>query len=456
MFKRASGYLPEDEPELVVGLDLGTSKISVVVAEREYNSDSAQIIGMGQAVSSGIRKGMIVNLEQAVRSVKQAVNDAQNMVGQEIRNVTVSFGGGEITNKLSSGMVSLGRSPRAVTSLDIERAIEAAQANVSIPANQSILHTIPVEYSLDGNEGIEDPLGMTAMRLDIQLQSIIVPTTTIQNVLNCVERAGLEVEGFVLKPLTSALGVITPEESTAGAVVVDMGGGTTSIAVFFDGRCKYLGLVPIGGDHITNDVSSILKIPINKAEEIKREISIDPALNYTEDQNIEFACSSRDYTVSKDDLSEIVKSRIEELFDSLVRPHIINASVPMLPAGIILTGGVSKSEGLDSLLLNVMNLPIRVSEPLDVNKMPPGRNSQEYSSAAGIIRYIIEKERDSYRYMDNRGITKNISMIDQSNRHLVPEVSATSKVKDTAREIKEKTIQFSFMDELSKVFKDIF
>ena len=236
MFKKASSYVADNEPELLAGLDLGTSKVTVVVAERESDGESAQIIGVGQAPSNGIRKGLIVNLDQAVKSVRQAVSDAQNMVGQDINEVTVSFGGGDVTNIRSKGMVSLGRSPRPVMQLDIERVIEAAQADVSVPANQSILHTIPVEYSLDGNIGIDDPLGMTAMRLDIQLQSIIVPTATIQNVMNCVDKAGLDVAGLVIKPLSAALGVLSPEDALAGAVAIDMGGGTTSVAVFSDGR----------------------------------------------------------------------------------------------------------------------------------------------------------------------------------------------------------------------------
>ena len=197
MFKKASNYPQSREPDLLVGLDLGTSKVTVVVAEREAEGDEAQVIGVGQAPSNGIRKGLIVNLDQAVRSVRQAVSDAQNMVGQDLSEVTVAFGGGEVTSIRSKGMVSLGRTPRPVMRLDIERVIDAAQADVVVPTNQSILHTIPVEYSLDGNIGIDDPLGMNAMRLDIEVQSIIVPTATIQNVYNCVNKAGLKVNSLV-------------------------------------------------------------------------------------------------------------------------------------------------------------------------------------------------------------------------------------------------------------------
>lgn len=445
MFKKASGYDSIAEPEIIAGLDLGTSKITVVAAEKESDSTEAQIIGVGQAPSNGIRKGLIVNLEQAVRSVKQAVSDAQNMIGQDITSVAVAFGGGDVTSVRTRGMVSLGRTPRTVTSLDIERAIEAAQADVAIPANQCILHTIPIEYSLDGSEGIDDPLGMTAIRLDIQLQSVIVPTSTVQNVLNCVEKAGLNVDAFVIKPLASALGVLTPDEALAGVAVVDIGGGTTSVAVFSDGRPKHLALISVGGDHITNDVGSILKLPLNKAEELKQNVDIFSGSH--EKDVIDFVYNDRKYSVSAGELSEIIKCRIEETFDVLVRPEIKAAEVSMLPAGIILTGGVSKMEGIDSFVTELMDLPTRVAMPLDASKMPPERNTQEYSAAAGVIRFLSDKARDPFRYIGNPAITDR--RFDASSRQtLVP--SDKDKVKI------EQTKIFNPIKGITDALKDLF
>ena len=443
--------MTDNEPELLAGLDLGTSKVTVVVAERESDGESAQIIGVGQAPSNGIRKGLIVNLDQAVKSVRQAVSDAQNMVGQDINEVTVSFGGGDVTNIRSKGMVSLGRSPRPVMQLDIERVIEAAQADVSVPANQTILHTIPVEYSLDGNIGIDDPLGMTAMRLDIQLQSIIVPTATIQNVMNCVDKAGLDVAGLVIKPLSAALGVLSPEDALAGAVAIDIGGGTTSVAVFSDGRPKHLGLLSIGGDHITNDVGSVLKLPLNRAEEIKKQVSVftppeDPG------ETVDFVYNSRNYSVSRMDLHEIIRCRLEELCDTLIRPEIKAAGISMLPAGIILTGGVSKTEGLDALLLDMMDLPARAALPLDANRMPPGRNTQEYSSAAGIIRYVLEKERYPLRYLDNQMIAKSLS--DNLSRPIVREGIISIGGKNNSEGTSGKRLDI--VDSIKGIFKELF
>ena len=400
MFKKTSTTSGYRDPEVLVGLDLGTSKITVVVAERDGSNGEAQIIGMGQAPSHGIRKGMIVHLDQAARAVKQAVGDAENMVGLELSEVTVSFSGGEVRSVRSKGMISLGRSPRAVKQLDIARVIEAAQADVSVPANQMILHTIPVEYSLDGNSGIDDPLGMNGMRLDIDLESVIVPSATVQNVYNCVENAGLSVTGFVIKPLASALGALTPEESVAGAVSVDIGGGTCGVAVFSDGRPKHLAVVPVGGDHITNDVASVLKIPINKAEEIKKEVDLfsPEASGHTE--KLEFEHMGRNYSYSLSELTEIVQCRVEELFTVLVKKEITASGVSMLPAGLVITGGGSRSIGIDQYLSRVMDMPVRAALPIDSNRMPPGRNGPEYTCASGIIKYALEQERDPFRYME--------------------------------------------------------
>jgi cell division protein FtsA len=380
-------------------LDLGTSKVTVVVAEREGPSGEAQIIGIGQAPSHGIRKGLIVHLDQAVKSLRQAIEDAENMVGLELSEATVSFSGADVQSVRTNGMISLGRSPRTVMQFDIERVIESAQSNVTFPSSKMIIHTIPVEYSLDGNTGIDDPLGMTATRLEIDLESVIVPTATVQNVYNCVDRAGLDVSGFVIKPLASALGALTPEESVAGAVAVDIGGGTCGVAVFVEGRPRHLAVVSVGGDHITNDVASVLKIPLNKAEEIKKEVDLFSGNAADQAEQLEFEHMGRNYKYSMEKLTDIVQCRVEELFSVLIKNEIAEAGVSLLPAGLVVTGGGSKSAGIDHYLSRIMNMPVRVSLPLDSNRMPPGRNGSEYACAAGIIRYALEQERDPYRYI---------------------------------------------------------
>ncbi|EHM10005.1 cell division protein FtsA [Thermanaerovibrio velox DSM 12556] len=399
MFKRISTSAAHGDPDLLVGLDLGTTKVSVVVAERESRTGEAQIIGIGHAPSSGIRKGLIVNLDQAVRSVQSAICDAENMVGLELKEVTVAFSGSEVKSIRSKGMVSLGRSPRPVMQLDVERVIEAAQTEVSVPQNQSILHAIPVEYFLDGHGGIDDPSGMTGMRLEIDLQSVIVPTAVLQNVLNCVERAGLEVNGLVIKPLASALGMLSKEESMAGAVAVDVGGGTTGVAVFSDGRPKHLAVIPVGGDHITNDVASVLKMPLSKAEEIKKEVSLFEGAESAEDV-LEFDVRGRSYSCRVVDVVEVIRCRLEELYSVLIRREISDLSPSMMSAGVVMCGGVAKTSDIEVLVSELLDMPARVSLPLDHDRMPPSRNGVEFVSAAGIIRYMIERERNPFRFME--------------------------------------------------------
>jgi cell division protein FtsA len=399
--------------EYLVGLDLGTSKITVVVAEREGPYGEAQIIGIGQAPSTGIRRGQIVNIDQTVKSLTRAIEDAANMVGENLSEATVAFSGANVQSIKTKGMISLGRAPRTVIKFDIERVIESAQANLSVPSGRMILHTIPVEYSLDGTTGIDDPLGMAGMRLDIELMSIIVPVAIVQNVKNCVTRAGLEVSGLVIKPLASALGALTPEESVVGSAVVDFGGGTCGVSVFLEGRPKHLAVVPVGGDHITNDIAVVLKIPTNKAEEIKKDFALFSDPSPEQPNSLEFEYMGRSYACPLDKLTDVVQCRVEELFSVYIKDEITASGVTSLPGGLIVTGGGANSADIDRYLTKIVNMPVRVSLPLDSGRMPPSRNGVEYTCASGIIRYVLEKERDPLKYIDySFEAENNVNIID--------------------------------------------
>jgi len=385
------------EPEILVGLDLGTSKIAVVVAERDSRFQEAQIIGVGYAPSQGIRKGLIINLEQAVRSVRHAVKDAENMVGFEISEATVSFSGIDVASVTSRGMISRGRTPRQVSISDVERVIEAAQSELSIPSNRVTLHTIPVKYSIDGNSGIDDPLGMTGIRLEMELQSVIIPTTVVQNIINCVETAGVEVNGLVIKSLASALGALTDEETRAGVISLCIGGGTTGVALYTDGRPVKLSIIPIGGDHITNDLAYVMKIPISKAEEIKKMVSLAPE---GDEEELDVDVRGKTKTFNIREASEVVNCRLEELFGEHVIHQLSDYTLHMFPAGVVLSGGVAKTPGIEFFASELMNLPVRIAEPLDMYQMPPGRNDCEYTTVAGIVRYMTSKERNPYRFIE--------------------------------------------------------
>jgi cell division protein FtsA len=411
-FMKTSASAAYRGSEYLVGLDLGTSKITVVVAEREGQYGEAQIIGIGQAPSTGIRKGQIVNIDQTVKSLRRAIEDAENMVGENLSEATVAFSGANVQSIKTKGMISLGKAPRSVIKFDIERVIESAQTDLSVPGGKMILHTIPVEYSLDGTSGIDDPLGMSGMRLNIELMSIIVPVAVVQNVKNCVTRAGLDVSGLVIKPLASALGTLTPEESVVGSAVVDFGGGTCGVSVFLEGRPKHLAVISVGGEHITNDIAVVLKIPTNKAEEIKRDLSLFSDTPPGQPNSLEFEYMGRNYTCPLDKLIDVVQCRVEELFSVYIKNEITASSVASLPGGLIITGGGSKSAGIEQYLSKIVNMPVRVSLPLDSGRMPPSRNGVEYTCAAGIIRYVLEKERDPLKYIDYSFEPENINIVD--------------------------------------------
>ncbi|MDR2180926.1 MAG: cell division protein FtsA [Synergistaceae bacterium] len=386
------------EPDTLIGLGVGTTKIAVIVAERDPRSrETIQIIGIGSTPSLGIRKGLIVNLEQAVRSVRTAVKDAENMVGYALNQAVVSFNAGDVSSVMSSGMVALGLRARPVEVEDVERVIEAAQTELSIPANKIALHTIPVRYSIDGNFGIEDPLGMTGMRLEMELQTITVPTPYVQNIVNCVEASGIKVDGLVIKPITSALGALTEEEMRIGAVSLCIGGGTTGLTFYRDGRPVKVAIVPIGGDHITNDLASVLRLPLNKAEELKKRLFVaendDPIKLDSKGQ--------QQRTIDPNVALEIIACRLEELFTEHVAPLIPEHDPKLFPGGFILSGGVAKTPGIEDLLSDIFKIPVRVADPRDsYHQMPPGRDDTSYINAIGTIRYMLSKERNPYRFID--------------------------------------------------------
>jgi cell division protein FtsA len=389
------------ESDTLIGLCVGTTKIAVIVAERDFNPrrETVQIIGIGSAPSQGIRKGSIVNLDEATQSVRKAVREAENIVGFKLTKAMVSFNAVGVASVISSGMVSLalGRGPRPVQVEDVERVIEAAQSELSLPTNKVMaLHTIPVRYFIDSSADIEDPMGMTGMRLAMNLQTVTVPKTDVHNVMNCVRRAGIEKAGLVIKPITSALGALTEEEMRRGVISLSLGGGTTGLAFYRDGRPVKVGIVPIGGDHITNDLASVLRLPLSEAEDLKKRI---------------FAAEDDDFPVLETKgqprkavdpklALDVIGTRLEELFTEHVGAMIPDHDPKQFPAGIVLSGGVAKTPDLDMLLSDIFKMPVRVADPTDCYQMPPGRDQTDYISAIGTIRYILIKERNPFKFID--------------------------------------------------------
>ena len=387
------------EPETLIGLCVGTTKISVIVAQRDLRSrDAVHIFGIGTAPSEGIRKGLIVNLEQAVRSVRNAVKDAENIVGFKLTRAVVAFNAVDVVSVNSNGMVSLGRNarPMPVQVDDVERVIDAAQSSLSISMNKLPLHTIPVRYSIDGNFGVDDPLSMTGMRLEMDLQTVTVPMPYVHNVVRCVKRAGLEVEGLVIKPIAAALGALTDEEMRVGVISICIGGGTTGLTFYSDGRPIKVGIVPIGGDHITNDLATVLRLPLKKAEEVKKRIFFSA----NDDPIAVVPKGQLERVIDPNAVLEIIGCRLDELFIEHVAALIPDHDARLFPAGIVLSGGVAKTPGVDALLSNIFKMPVRVADPQEFYQMPPGRADASYVNAVGTIRYILSKERNPYSFID--------------------------------------------------------
>ena len=403
----------EPDDSILVGLCVGTSKIAVIVAERDpRSSEMVHVIGISSAQSQGIRKGLIVNLEQAEQSVRNAVKDAENIVGFRLDQAMVSFNALDVMSIKTEGMISLGRTSRPVQVDDVERVIEAAQSQLSISPNKLPLHTIPVRYSLDGNFGIDDPMGMAGMRLDIELQTVTVPMPYVHNVVNCVEASGLEVEGLVIKPLASALGALTDEEMRVGAISLSIGGGTTGLTFYRDGRPMKVSVIPIGGDHITSDLANVLRLPLNKAENLKKRL-------FSMDSSEFITLTSRGQqarTIDPNAACEVIRYRLEELFADYVAALIPERDPRLFPAGIILSGGVAKTPGIELLLSDIFRMPVRLADPWEHCQLPPGREDPSYVNALGTIHYILDRERSPYRFIDPPRLQWHPEHI----RHLVP------------------------------------
>ena len=441
----------------LVGLCVGTTKISVIVAQRDLRMrEKVQVIGIGTAPSDGIRKGLIVNLEQAVQSVRSAVYDAETIVGFDLKRAVVSFNAVDVKSISSNAMVSVGRNARPVPVQvdDVERIIENAQNGISYPNDKLALHAIPVRYYIDGT-AVDAPLSMTGMVLQMDMHTVTVPLTHAQNVVNCVKRAGVDVEGLVIKPISSALGALMDEEMQVGAISICIGGGTTGVTLYKEGRPIKIGIIPIGGDHITNDLATVLRLPLKKAEEIKKRIFV------SEDDHIAVTPRGQsERIISPNKVLEIISSRIEELFVDHVASIVSEHDVKLFPAGIILSGGVARTPGIDGLLSKVFKMPVRVADPQEYYQMPPGRDIASYVNAVGTIRYILNKERNPFSFIDAPKSVwdRGFAPIPRQSRETSEERRFSGGQSTTGQGIGDTVVNYTknAWGKLKEVFKELF
>lgn len=388
------------DSDILVGIDLGTKKITVAVAERAGdNPDEAQIISIGQSLSRGMRKGMITNLEQAVNSVSDAIADAESMLSNvKISRAVVAFSAHDLECRILHGMISLGRTPRAIQMEDMSKVIETALSTADLPAGRCVINTIPIKYTLDGNGGIENPLDMTAIRLEVELTALIISTSVAQNVVNCVEKTGIKVTGLILKPLAEALGTLNSDDRAIGATLIAIGGGTTSVSVFSEGHLIHAAEIPVGGDHITNDIAYVMKIPFVIAEKLKMEINVSPEEKVSGVIPVEIR--GKTLQIDKSEAAEIIESRLDELFEDGVIPCLKQIQNAGLPTDVIGTGGVMLTPGIVKFAESYLNLPVRLGMPVLYQQMQHGRSDCRYSAVSGIVVYLMEKRKNPFAYIE--------------------------------------------------------
>jgi cell division protein FtsA len=373
------------EASMIVALDIGTSKVVCLVAEVRPDGQ-LEVVGIGSHPSRGLKRGVVVNIESTVNSIHRAVEEAELMAGCKIHSVTVGIAGSHISSLNSHGIVAV--RDREVTEHDLERVIDAASA-VAIPADQRILHILPQEYLIDHQEGIKEPLGMSGVRLEAKVHLVTGATNAIQNIEKCVRRCGLEVDGVVLEQLASSYAVLTEDEKDLGVCMVDIGGGTTDIAVFTGGSIRHTGVIPVAGDQVTNDIAMALRTPTQHAEQLKIKYACALAQLANADETIKVPSVGdrppRD--LSRQALAEVVEPRYDELF-TLIQTELRRSGFEdLIPAGIVLTGGTAKMEGVVELAEEIFHMPVRLAMPHGIRGMDDILQNPIFSTGMGLLHY---------------------------------------------------------------------
>ena len=389
---------------IVVGLDIGTSKVCAIVGE--MTEHGVEIIGIGSHASQGLRKGVVINIEATVNSVKKAVEDAALMAGCEIHTVFTSITGGHIKAFNSHGIVAVKN--KEVAQRDLERVIDAAKA-VAIPMDRDVLHVLPQDYIIDEQDGIKEPLGMSGVRLEAKVYIVTGAVTSVQNIVKCCNRTGLNVAEIVLAPLAAAEAVLGEEERELGVVLVDMGGGTTDIAIYHDGTVKHTAVISIGGNHVTNDIAAGLRTPFNDAERIKQRFGYAKATMVTAHERVEVpsVAGKGAGTVSRQILCAIIEPRLDEIFELIQREIAKSGYEGSLASGVVITGGAMLLPGAIEMAERSFGMPVRLGVPTHVGGIVDVINSPAYATAVGLVLHGMRRqERNVYRPRDDKILSK--------------------------------------------------
>ncbi len=384
---------------IIVGLDIGTTKICAVVAEK--TKDSLEIIGIGTSLSKGLRKGVVVNIESTVEATKSAIEEAELMAGCEINRVYCGIAGGHIRAFNSHGVIAV--KDREITRSDVERVIEAAQA-VVIPPDREVIHIIPQEYIIDDHGGIQEPLGMNGIRLEVKVHIVTAAVTSAQNIVKCANKAGLDVDDIVLQQIASSEAVLNNDEKDIGVVLVDIGGGTTDIALFHGGTIKYTSVISLGGNQVTGDIAVGLRTPTGEAEKIKKKYGCAMTALVSMDETIEVQSvgGQKSRSVSRRTLCEIIEPSMEEIFELVDNEIKKSGYHGLVPAGVVLTGGTAQMEGITELAEQIFDMPVRRGVPQGVTGLVDVVSSPMYATGVGLVLY---GSRDAMRKQFPQGST---------------------------------------------------
>jgi cell division protein FtsA len=395
--------------ELIVGLDIGTSKICAVVGEVRPDG-MVDIIGMGSHPSIGLRKGVVINIENTVNSIKEAVEEAETMAGCEISSVYAGIAGGHIKGFNSHGVIALKN--REVGKRDIERVIDAARA-VAIPMDREVIHTLPQEFIVDDQGGISDPSGMAGVRLEVKVHIVTGAVTSAQNIIKCANRAGLDVYDIILECLASSEAVLLDEERNLGVALIDFGGGTTDLAIFSENSIKHTSVLTLGGDNLSNDVAVGIRTPFKEAEKIKIRYGCGLTELIGKDDTIEVPSvgGRRPRTISRQLLGEILEPRVEEIFSLIHQEMLRSGFGELVNSGVVITGGSSLLPGVPEIVEQVFSMPARVGYPSNIGGLKEIVNSPMYSTAVGLVLYgakTLKKEK-RFRIRDTNIFNRIVS-----------------------------------------------
>jgi cell division protein FtsA len=373
----------KEDKNLIVGLDIGTSKIVAIVAELQPEG-TVKVIGLGQHISRGLKKGVVINIESTMQSIQRALEEAELMADCKINNVYTGIAGSHIKSLNSHGMVKI--KDAEVSQMDVDRVIETARA-IALPADQQILHILTQEFIIDGQEDVREPLGMSGMKLEVKVHIVTGAVAAAQNIVKCIKRCGIEVSDLILQPLASSLAVLTEDEKELGVCLVDIGGGTTDIAVFKQGAIRHTAVVPIAGDQMTNDVAVAFRTPTQSAEEIKvkhgcalrqladpREIVEVPGVDGREPRQL-----------SVQTLAEVLEPRIVELYELVLNELRRSGMEEMIASGIVITGGAAMMKGMVELGEEIFHMPVRMGLPRYVGGLSEVVSNPRYATGVGLV-----------------------------------------------------------------------